>query len=202
MAFPMDLFTPADSLLALPFDDGELHWQSQLALPWSNPEVLARLIAETGWRAETIVIAGRACQQPRLTAWHGEAAYSYSGLQLAPQPFTALQQVLRSAVEAATRCHFNSVLLNYYRDGRDSMGMHSDDEAELGPEPAIASLSFGATRTFILRHKASKRTVKVDLPSGSLLLMAGRTQAAWQHGINKSSRPLGPRVNLTFRNIV
>lgn len=198
----MDLFDPPHTLVSLPFEDGELRWQAQLDLPLSNEDVLARLIAETAWRAESITIAGQSHLQPRLTAWHGEKAYTYSGLRLAPQPFTPLQLTILAAVEAATGLRFNSVLLNYYRDGRDSMGMHSDDEAELGPEPAIASVSFGATRTFVLRHKASKRILKIELSSGSLLLMAGRTQHCWQHGIHKSTRPLGPRVNLTFRYIV
>jgi alkylated DNA repair dioxygenase AlkB len=116
-------------------------------------------------------------------------------------PWTPLLAHIKAAVETASGRRFNSVLLNYYRDGRDSMGMHSDDEPELGPEPAIASVSFGETRTFILRHKRSKRTVKLDLTSGSMLLMAGATQSNWVHGIDKVSRPLGPRVNLTFRFI-
>lgn len=196
----MDLFA-SSQLAGLPFEDGELAWLDQLALPWDNDTVLARLLAETAWKAEHITLFGRRVAQPRLTAWHGEARYTYSGLQLDPLPFTPLQLAIKAAVEAASGRRFNSVLLNYYRDGNDSMGMHSDDEAELGIDPAIASLSFGATRTFILRHKRSKRTVKVDLTSGSLLLMAGSTQHNWQHGINKSARPLGPRVNLTFRYI-
>jgi alkylated DNA repair dioxygenase AlkB len=93
------------------------------------------------------------------------------------------------------------VLLNYYRDGADSMGMHSDDEPELGPQPAIASLSYGATRSFILRHKRSKRTLKLELTDGSLLLMAGSMQQNWLHGINKTAKSVGPRLNLTFRYI-
>jgi alkylated DNA repair dioxygenase AlkB len=105
-------------------------------------------------------------------------------------------------VESATGRDYNSVLLNYYRDGRDSMGMHSDDEAELGPEPAIASLSFGAARTFVLRHKRTKETLKLPLGDGSLLFTAGALQANWLHGINKTSRPVGARLNLTFRKIV
>ena len=119
--------------------------------------MLARLIAETAWRSEPITVWGKQYLQPRLTAWHGEAAYTYSGLRLEPLPFTPLQQEIRAAVEAASGRRFNSVLLNYYRDGRDSMGMHSDNEPELGPEPAIASVSFGAERTFILQHKRSRR---------------------------------------------
>jgi alkylated DNA repair dioxygenase AlkB len=197
----MDLFSSANSLVPIPIEDGCLALQQQLALPLSNAEMLARLVAETAWRAETVTVFGQRHLQPRLTAWHGEARYTYSGLTLDPLPFTALLQQIRAAVEAATGARFNSVLLNYYRDGRDSMGMHSDDEPELGEEPAIASVSFGVTRTFILRHKRSKRTVKLDLDDGSLLFMSGMLQQNWLHGINKSARPLGARVNLTFRSI-
>ena len=198
----MDLFSPEGALLPLPFDDGELAWMAQLPLPLSNAEVMARLLAETDWREETVVVYGKRHLQPRLSAWYGDAAYTYSGLRLQPAPFTPLLNTLRHAVETATGHTFNSVLLNYYRNERDSMGMHSDDEPELGPSPAIASLSFGAARTFILKHKHNKRTVRVDLTDGSLLLMAGETQKHWLHGINKMTRMLQARINLTFRNIV
>lgn len=197
----MDLFAPSTTLTPIPVEDGELAFLPQLALPLPNAEILRRLIDETAWRAETIVVYGKRHLQPRLSAWHGDAAYSYSGLQLEPLPFSPLLQTIRAAVEQATGRRFNSVLLNYYRNERDSMGMHADDEPELGPEPAIASVSFGATRAFVLRHRHSKRTLKLDLTDGSLLLMAGRFQKQWLHGINKTSRPIGPRINLTFRYI-
>lgn len=197
----MDLF-PADSALTtIPIEDGALAFLPQLPLDWPNEAVLARLLAETDWRAESITLWGKQMLQPRLSAWHGDARYTYSGLTLEPQPWTPLLSHIRAAVELHTGRSFNSVLLNYYRNERDSMGMHSDDEAELGSEPAIASVSFGDTRTFILRHKRNKRTLKLDLTSGSMLLMAGATQTHWVHGINKQSRPCGPRVNLTFRFI-
>jgi alkylated DNA repair dioxygenase AlkB len=197
----MDLFPPTDALIPIPLEDGELGMLTQLPLSMDNASVMARLLAETSWRSEAITLWGRQFLQPRLTAWHGDASYSYSGLTMQALPFTPLLQEIRQAAEAACGRRFNSVLLNYYRDQRDSMGMHSDDEPELGLEPAIASLSFGATRTFILRHKRSKRTVKLDLTDGSLLLMAGATQANWTHGINKVSKSTGPRINLTFRFI-
>jgi alkylated DNA repair dioxygenase AlkB len=197
----MDLFAPSNTLTPIPLADGELALLPALALPLPAPEAMARLVAATEWRAETVVVFGKRHLQPRLTAWHGDAAYTYSGLTLAPLPFSPLLQKIRTAVESATGHRFNSVLLNYYRDGRDSMGMHSDDEPELGPAPAIASLSLGATRTFLLRHKQTKRTLKLDLPDGSLLLMAGALQQNWLHGINKTTRPVGPRLNLTFRYI-
>ena len=198
----MDLFSADSALSPIPFEDGDLAWMPQLPLPWTNAEVMARLLAETVWREETVVVYGKRHQQPRLSAWHGDAAYRYSGLRLDPVPFTPLLAAIRSAVEAATGHVFNSVLLNYYRNERDSMGMHSDDEPELGPQPAIASLSFGAARTFILKHKYNKKTVRLELTDGSLLLMSGETQKYWLHGINKMTRTLQPRVNLTFRKIV
>jgi alkylated DNA repair dioxygenase AlkB len=198
----MDLFTTDHTLTPIPLEDGELAFLTQLPMALGNDEIMARLIAQTDWRSESITLWGKQFLQPRLTAWHGDKPYTYSGLTMVPAPWTPLLAELRAAVEAATGRQFNSVLLNYYRNERDSMGMHSDDEAELGPEPAIASVSFGATRTFILRHKASKRSVKLPLTSGSMLLMAGRTQANWAHGINKETRSCGPRLNLTFRKII
>ena len=197
----MDLFTSSKILTPIALADGELSFLEQLPLSVSNDEVLARLIADTAWRSETITVWGKQHPQPRLTAWHGDAAYSYSGLRLEPLPFTPLQQQIRAAAEAATGRHFNSVLLNYYRDGRDSMGMHSDNEPELGSEPAIASISFGAARTFVLQHKVTKQRIRLNLTDGSLLLMAGSLQRCWLHGINKVTRHVGPRVNLTFRFI-
>jgi alkylated DNA repair dioxygenase AlkB len=197
----MDLFSAEAGLQRIPIEDGELALLPQLPLPISNAEVFERLLRDTAWRHETIVVYGKRHLQPRLTAWHGEAAYTYSGLRLAPLPMTPLLAQLRTAVETATGHRYNSVLLNYYRDGADSMGMHSDDEPELGPQPAIASLSYGATRSFVLRHKTSKRTLKFDLADGNLLLMAGSLQRHWLHGINKTAKPTGPRLNLTFRYI-
>lgn len=197
----MDLFSDQHTLTPIALEDGELAMLAQLPLSMSNEHVLARLIAETAWRSDIVTVWGKQHPQPRLSAWHGDAAYRYSGLTLAPLPFSALLLDIKAAVEQVSGRSFNSVLLNYYRNERDSMGMHSDDEPELGPAPAIASVSFGATRTFILRHKRSRQTVKLDLTSGSLLLMTGSTQSHWQHGINKLTRPIGPRINLTFRNI-
>jgi alkylated DNA repair dioxygenase AlkB len=197
----MDLFSTGMELQTIPIEDGELSMLSQLPMPLGNAEILARLLAETRWRADTVVVYGKRYLQPRLTAWYGEASYTYSGLTLQPLPLTPLLEQLRAAVEHVTGRRYNSVLLNYYRDGHDRMGMHADDEPELGPEPVIASLSYGATRTFILRHKASGRTVKLDLTDGSLLLMGGRLQANWLHGINRTAKVVGPRLNLTFRYV-
>jgi alkylated DNA repair dioxygenase AlkB len=204
----MDLFADDDAGLApIPIDDGALAFQQRLRIDLDGkldlaPErILQLLIAETAWRIEHITLWGKTHPQPRLTAWYGDASYRYSGMTLHPLPFTPLQLAIRQAVEHATGRRFNSVLLNYYRDENDSMGFHSDDETELGPDPAIASVSFGAPRTFILKHKRLPKTIKLALGDGSLLLMAGTLQRHWRHGINKERTARGPRINLTFRHI-
>jgi alkylated DNA repair dioxygenase AlkB len=198
---PVSLFPPGSTLAPIAIDDGTLAYLEQIPFSLPNAELLARLLAETDWREEQITVWGQTRLQPRLTSWVGERAYSYSGMTLAPAPWSALLQALRETVQQLTGCAFNSVLLNYYRNERDSMGMHSDDEPELGLAPAIASLSLGATRTFVLKHKRSGATVKLDLADGSLLLMAGCLQANWRHGIHKRRQPTGARLNLTFRLI-
>lgn len=200
----MDLFkdAAATALTAIPIEDGQLAFQQRLLLDLSAEEIFHRLRDETDWRAEQIQVWGKLHWQPRLSAWHGEARYRYSGKTFDPQPFTPLQLHIKQAVEQATGYRFNSVLLNYYRDERDSMGFHADDERELGPEPAIASVSFGAPRTFILKHRTRPQTIKLTLGDGCLLLMAGTLQQHWTHGINKERTARGPRINLTFRLIL
>ena len=200
----MDLFedAAATALTVIPIEDGQLAFQQRLTLDLSAEEIFHRLRDETDWRAEQIQVWGKLHWQPRLSAWHGEARYRYSGKTFDPQPFTPLQLHIKQAVEQATGYRFNSVLLNYYRDERDSMGFHADDERELGPEPAIASVSFGAPRTFILKHRTRPQTIKLALGDGCLLLMAGTLQQHWTHGINKERTARGPRINLTFRLIL
>ncbi len=187
--------------LSLP--DADLLFWRQVDLGRAHDSLLQELIVSTDWRQEEITVYGKSYLQPRLSAWHGDLSYSYSGIRLEPLPWTPTLLDLKAHVEALTGHEFNSVLLNYYRDQNDSMGMHSDDERELGPKPAIASLSLGDERTFLLKHKTRKdlQTVKLTLPPDSLLLMQGDTQQYWRHGINKERRPCGPRVNLTFRTI-
>lgn len=197
----MDLFSASAELTPIPVDDGELAMLLQLPLAASNAAVMAQLIADTPWRSEIITVYGKQHLQPRLTAAYGAAPYTYSGLTMHPLAWTSLLLSIKEAVETASSHTFNSVLLNYYRDERDSMGMHSDDERELGRNPVVASVSFGATRTFVLRHKSTRQTIQLDLPDGCLLLMRGALQHHWQHGINKMRKTIGPRLNLTFRSI-
>lgn len=200
-----DLFATDTAPRRLAIEDADVRLWSRIDLPAPAEDLLQGLIATTPWRAESIVLWGRRYLQPRLIAWYGDPGrrYAYSGLDLEPLPWTPVLASVRDAVQDIARTRFDSVLLNYYRDHRDSMGLHSDDEPELGPMPVIASLSLGATRRFVLKHKskAGLAPVRLDLPSGSLLLMAGSTQRCWKHGIGKQARPCGPRVNLTFRRI-
>ncbi|MBL7777558.1 MAG: alpha-ketoglutarate-dependent dioxygenase AlkB [Chitinophagales bacterium] len=157
------------------------------------------------WRSEEIKIFGRWVMQPRLTAWYGNAGktYRYSGIEMKPLPWTPYLLEIKNKVEKQCDVSFNSVLLNYYRTGADSMGWHSDDEPELGKNPVIASVSFGAERLFCLRHKKEKSLqVKLKLTAGSLLIMTGETQHHWQHAIPKTTKPIGERINLTFRKII
>lgn len=199
------LLARTDRLERIPIPDAEVYYLSELELGRHHEAVLRQLIAEVAWRQERIFVWGKLYLQPRLVAWYGDRGsdYTYSGLRLTPLPWTDLLLEIRGRIETLTAAVFNSVLLNYYRDNRDSMGFHSDDEPELGARPAIASLSLGEERTFVLKHKVDKlaKPVRLRLASGSLLLMKGETQRHWKHGVAKETRRCGPRVNLTFRRI-
>lgn len=205
-ALPMSaLFASSERFERLALPEAEIYLQRHFPSSIAPQIALERLIAETNWRSETIRLWGREIAQPRLTAWHGDAGrdYTYSGLTMRAEPWTPLLQTLKTDVERATGETFNSVLLNFYRNERDSVGYHSDDEKELGPEPTIASLSFGETRTFVFKSKRKlHKPVRVPLEDGALLLMKGATQRNWVHAIGKEAQPRGPRVNLTFRRIV
>jgi len=155
------------------------------------------------WRQETIKIYGKDMKSPRLQSWHGDddATYQYSNVRMAPQPWTTELLMLKTACEKASYANYNSVLVNYYRDGDDAMGWHADDEAELGINPTIASLSLGCERTFSLKHKTTKQKVDLLLGHGSLFIMAGQTQQYWQHAVPRRKRADVGRINLTFRYI-
>jgi alkylated DNA repair dioxygenase AlkB len=192
--------TPAPEGRSLAPCDGELR-----LLPGAVPApgaMLERLQAEIDWRQDVARIMGRLVALPRLTAWYGDAGYRYSGIDNPPRAWLPVLLELKALAETLAAAPFNSVLANLYRDGRDSMGWHSDDERSLGQEPVIASLSFGAVRRFRLRHKRKPDlTIALDLPPGSCLVMAGTLQHHWRHALPKTARPVGPRVNLTFRLI-
>ncbi|WP_339079581.1 alpha-ketoglutarate-dependent dioxygenase AlkB [Pseudomonas sp. TMP9] len=196
----MDLFD--DSPLPLANADLRLHAQwldAATADSW-----LSELLKQTPWQQPHVHLYGRKLPVPRLVAWYGdaEASYRYSGLTHQPLPWTPLLAHIRAQVAAAVGQSLNGALLNYYRDGQDSMGWHSDDEAELGANPLIASLNLGGTRRFDLRRKGQNRIEhSLPLQHGSLLVMRGPTQHHWQHQVAKTRRPCAPRLNLTFRLI-
>ena len=157
------------------------------------------------WETHRIRLFGREVDSPRLSCWIGDegAAYTYSGARFQPHPWPAALPTVRQRLTDELGCVFNSVLANRYREGRDYMGWHSDNESELGPQPLIASLSLGATRRFVLKHRHdSSRKLELEMPHGSLLVMGGDTQRNYKHALPRTARPLGERVNLTFRRIV
>ena len=165
---------------------------------------LAELEDGIAWRQERIRVYGREVLTPRLTAWYGDphAVYSWSGLTQRPRPWTRALTRLRRRIEDTAGVPLNAVLLNCYRDGRDSVSWHSDDERVLGPHPFIATLSLGATRRFQLAHRsADVARIDLDLTHGSLLLMRPPTQRHWKHRVPKQMRIRSPRINLTFRYI-
>jgi alkylated DNA repair dioxygenase AlkB len=200
------LFKESHRLEAIPLADAEVSYVSELDLGRHPDEILRELISSVPWQQHRILVWGKVHLQPRLIAWYGDpdTVYTYSGITLAPLPWTDLLLEIKERAETATAASFNSVLLNYYRDNRDSMGFHSDFEPTLGNRPVIASVSLGEERTFVLKHKTNQlaKPVRLKLASGSLLLMKGETQRYWKHGVAKQTRPCGPRINLTFRRIV
>lgn len=201
----MTSLIPASQLQRLTIPGADISYVEQVDFGRPPAEIFDELRATTPWKHEEIRIRGRAIKQPRLTAWYGDpgCSYTYSGLAHSPAPWSPLLAQLKKHVEEITRTVFNSALLNAYRNGRDSVGYHADNEPELGPRPTIASLSFGEEREFGLRPSRGRsgRSHKIRLASGSLLIMAGDTQKNWLHGIEKVSEPCGPRINITFRSV-
>lgn len=167
-------------------------------------EFFQRLKNEIPWQQDNITVFGKTHPQPRLTALFGNEGkpYGYSGIVMHPHLWNPLLMFIKSEVDEACSHNFTTVLLNYYRDGKDSNGWHADNERELGRNPVIASVSFGAERSFHLQHNSIKeQKLKINLQHGSLLLMKGTTQHFWKHQIPKTAKPIGPRINLTFRII-
>lgn len=186
----------------LPYDGSAILHDAVWALDESH-ELLVDMVEHVEWVQPKLLMFGRPVLQPRLTAWFGDPdrRYSYSGVAFDPKPWTdSLRKIKAVCEERASAC-FNSVLVNLYRSGDDSVAWHADDEPELGPNPIIASVSLGATRRFDLKHRETGETVKTDLRSGSLLVMSGACQHKWVHQVAKTKKVNDPRVNLTFRSI-
>ncbi|MDH5822973.1 alpha-ketoglutarate-dependent dioxygenase AlkB [Luteimonas sp. RD2P54] len=187
--------------IALPGAD--LAFDSAWLGPARADALFARLLAGVEWRTHRIRMFGREVDSPRRSCWIGDpgAGYRYSGARFEPHPWPRALLPLRARLRDEVGVDFNSVLANLYRDGSDRMGWHSDDEPELGPRPCIASVSLGAARRFLLKHREGGERLAVELPHGSLLLMRGDTQRHYRHALPATARPLGPRINLTFRRV-
>ncbi|MBB5467320.1 alkylated DNA repair dioxygenase AlkB [Paraburkholderia sp. CI2] len=181
----------------------DVDWYPDWLAAADAERLLARLIDEVQWRQDMMGTPAGRVALPRLTAWQGEpdAVYVYSGIRNVPQAWTPAVAELKAAVEATSGARFNSVLLNRYRSGADSMGWHADREPELGKQPVIASVSLGVARRFDLQHNRSGVVQSFSLKGGSLLVMKGDTQAQWRHRVPKEPRVSGERINLTFRRV-
>lgn len=190
---------------ALDLPDADVALVPGWLAPAQADALFAQLHAAIAWETHRMHLFGRLRDAPRRSAWIGDpgAAYAYSGTRFQPRPWPHALRAVRARLAGELHGEFNSVLANLYRDGRDCMGWHSDDERALGPQPLIASLSLGAVRRFVLRHRrdASVR-LALDLAHGSLLLMRGATQAHYRHALPRTAKPVGPRINLTFRRIM
>ncbi len=162
-------------------------------------QLFALLRDEIAWELHSVTLYGRTVPTPRLTAWMGDGAYRYSGIVNEPVTWPLPLLELRDRLRHEFGVDFNSCLANLYRDGSDSMGYHSDDEPELGPRPTIASVSLGDRRRFVLRHRTTGKRWSWDLGHGDLLVMRDESQSDYAHAVSKTSRPVGARMNLTFR---
>jgi alkylated DNA repair dioxygenase AlkB len=193
-----------ETLINLDLKDGNIIYHPLFFNKIDADEYFSRLINNIDWQQDTITVFGKTHLQPRLTVFfaNNDKRYKYSNIMMQPNAFNRDLLNIKKAVESKLNVEFTSCLANLYRHGKDSNGWHADNEKELGPEPIIASVSFGAERIFQLKHRHDKglRT-KLVLQHGSLLIMKGQTQNYWLHQIPKTNKPTGKRINLTFRII-
>lgn len=199
----MNLF-PQDKI-SFNLPDAEIDYYPHFFSENEANALFQKLLAEVPWQQDNITIFGKTYEQPRLTALFGNEGkpYSYSNITMQPHPWSELLLDIKSKVENTTGHTFTTVLLNLYRDGKDSNGWHADNEKELGQNPVIASVSFGAKRAFQLKHNTVKNLKQnLLLENGSLLLMKDTTQHYWKHQIPKTAKPINQRINLTFRTIL
>ena len=182
--------------------DGEVFYLNDFFEFDESNFLYKKLLSEIEWKQEPIYIYGKMVMQPRLTAWYGDPGKDilYSGISMQPHPWNSVLLYIKERVEKNQQLKFSSALLNLYRDGNDSLGWHRDNEKELGNNPTIASVSFGASRTFFLRNCRNKNEKHaIELKHGSLLIMKKETQYFWEHSIPKRKKISESRVNITFR---
>lgn len=193
------------SYFELPLIDSEILYYPDFFSKEDSQYYFEQCYHQTPWQQDEIKVFGKTYAQPRLTALYGNSGktYSYSGITMTPKEYRSFHFAIIEAISSICNVEFTTVLLNLYRDGRDSNGWHSDNEKELGINPEIASVSFGAKRTFHLKHRTEKHlSYKLSLEAGSVLIMRGETQHYWLHQLPKSKNIQDPRINLTFRKIV
>jgi alkylated DNA repair dioxygenase AlkB len=196
------LFQSEPIVLDLP--DAEIIYFPAFLSKEEADSLFLELLENIPWQQDEITVYGKKHLQPRLTALYGNEGkpYSYSNIVMHPHYWTLPLQKVKSLIESVCETSFTTVLLNYYRDGSDGNGWHADNEKELGTNPVIASLSLGAERSFQLKHNSDSAQKKsISLENGSLLVMKGTTQHFWKHQVPKTTKPIGPRINLTFRII-
>ncbi|NQZ31763.1 MAG: alpha-ketoglutarate-dependent dioxygenase AlkB [Oceanospirillaceae bacterium] len=193
------------SLEAMPIVDAKLDYDAHFLTITQADLLLEQLLAELPWRHDEITVYGKSHLMPRLHCYQSaqNLHYQYSNLTLQSEPFHPKVLQLKRYIEAVSGFKFNAVLINLYRDGADKMGWHSDDEAALGTQPCIASISLGAMRSFKLRHRQKLASdISLELTHGSLLLMHGEMQGHWQHSLPVRKKVSQARINLTFRHII
>jgi alkylated DNA repair dioxygenase AlkB len=185
-------------------EDGWLHFDPHFLRNEEADVLFATFISSLPWAQGSVTLFGKIYPTPRLESLHvtENKSYAYSGNTLSPKPFTRELLTIKSKLDALVGVHFNCVLANYYRDGKDSNGWHADNERELGKNPIIASLSLGCARRFDLKHNTTGERQQLMLTHGSLLIMGGSMQHHWKHCIAKSTKIIEPRLNLTFRILV
>jgi len=205
MSQQLDIFGLNECLNSvIELQNGKLQFYETFFEKIESDKLFYDLISTINWHQDKMVIFGKEVYLPRLSAWYGDEqnAYKYSGISLSPLPWSSVLLDIKNKIDAVSGVKFNSVLLNRYRNGNDSISWHSDDEPELGKNPVIGSVNFGATRRFMLKHKFDKSLkYEVLLKHGSFLLMSGELQHYWLHQVPKTSQKIGERVNLTFRII-
>ena len=201
----LELFADTPSPWQPQLPDATLLYYPNFWTPKEADELFQTLHETTPWQQDPITVFGKTYKQPRLTALYGMEGqpYTYSGITMEPHRMSPTLEAILSKIQKVDSHAYNTVLLNLYRDGKDSNGWHADDEKELGQHPRIASISLGEPRYFHFKHKKDRsHRYKLLLEHGSLLIMGGAMQAHWLHQIAKTARPKQARINLTFRKLI
>lgn len=199
-----DIFSDNNAPNFVNIRDGEYIYYPSFFSKLDSDIFFEKLKKNINWKQESMNLYGKNVLFPRLTAWHGDndKAYSFSGITLNPRPWNQELLTIKESIEKVSKVVYNSVLLNLYRNGNDSISWHTDAEKELGKNPIISSVNFGATRKFQLRHNITKERIDISLTHGSLLIMLGGLQHFWQHQVPKTNQDVTERINLTFRTIL